>query len=58
MKAKTFNVFTYVGLVWAALLSVLKCTHVITWSWWFVFPPVYIAAAIVVACIIYVSRAN
>lgn len=51
---------TSTGVSFAELLTlvfiVLKLTHVINWSWWWVLAPTWIVAAIVIALIIiYIS---
>lgn len=54
------NETRYVGLSWSGLLGVafivLKLTHVINWSWWFVLMPFYVplVLALVIFAVIFI----
>ena len=42
---------SFAGLLFIAFL-VLKLTHVIDWSWWWVFAPLWIPVAVVTALVL------
>lgn len=54
------NETRYAGLSWSGLLGVafivLKLTHVINWSWWFVLMPFYVplVLALVIFAVIFI----
>lgn len=41
-----------IGMILFLIFLILKLTHVIAWSWWWVFAPIWIPLAFVVLCII------
>lgn len=44
-----------IGTVLFLIFLVLKLTHTIAWSWWWVFAPIWIPASFVVVCLIIVG---
>lgn len=58
MKNDKVNV-TYQGAGFADLLClvfiVLKLTHVINWSWWIVFAPIWMQFILIIIILIFVS---
>lgn len=49
-----FNALTVAGLLWSAVLILLKLVNVFTASWWWVAAPALVPFVFVLACVIYV----